>query len=183
MTFSVNFTQPCFGLAWGGNLLTPSGLFALTCDWLQWRGSSMLRYSVNTNEALRRAVFASRHEYLKPMTVLDDANLRQQPLSEYPWLRQLPGERLLDLHRRNLRSQRLKTKHKETRPQPLSEGSPPHLPTQKRAYDIDSSHRNCEQNAAVEPVPATAFSRPRSDFVFWLHTRRTGHCGNNFVKI
>jgi hypothetical protein len=58
--------------------------------------------------------------------------------------------RLEDLHRRVLRSQRLKVKLQETRGQPWSDESPPDPLTQKRINDINSSHPNCQRNAAVD---------------------------------
>jgi hypothetical protein len=59
-------------------------------------------------------------------------------------------QRLEDLHRRVLRSQRLKLKLQETTDQPLFDESPPYPLTRKRINDINSSHSHCQRDVAVD---------------------------------
>jgi hypothetical protein len=82
--------------------------------------------------------------------MLDAAIVRQQPLFDDPWVHQLPAERLIELHRRNRCSQRIKVNRECTRIQQLSHESPPHRLIKKRTYGIDSFNPNCQRNAAVD---------------------------------
>jgi hypothetical protein len=111
--------------------------------------------------------------------MLDAAIVRQQPLFDYPWMRQLPAERLIELHRRNLRSQRLKVNREYTRIQQSSHESPPHYLIKKRIYGIDSSNPNCQRNAAVD-----SYVQPLSCGPVWVVASGSkegtiGHCEKN----
>jgi hypothetical protein len=92
-------------------------------------------------------------------------------------------QRLDDLHRRIRRSQRLKVKQGDTWLQPLSDESPPHPIAQKRIYDINLSHSNCEPDAAVDlrlrPLPHGHSCVLSSDSI----KKRISRCGKKFVRI
>ncbi len=92
--------------------------------------------------------------------MLDAAIVRQQPLFDYRRIRLLPAERLIELHRRNLRSQRLKFNPEQTRIEQSSQESPPHHQIKKEskiwihliriASEIQQLTRMCNHSLAVK---------------------------------
>lgn len=115
--------------------------------------------------------------------MLDDAIARQQRLFDCPGMRQLPEERLIELHRRNLHSQRLEVEREQMRIRHSFYESCPHAPTQGRICGIDSSKPNCQRNAAVD-----LYVQPLSRGHAWAVSSASkectiGHCGKKLVKI
>lgn len=118
-------------------------------------------------------------EMQKPM--LDDVIVRQEALLDYQWMRQLPGERLIDLHRRNLHSQRLKDEREQTRIRHSYSESPPDRLTQKRISALHSSNPNCQRNTAVD-----LYVQPLFCGRAWVVSSASklgtiGHCGKKLA--
>jgi hypothetical protein len=92
--------------------------------------------------------------------MLEAAIVRQQPLFDYRRLRHLPAERLIELHRRNLHSQRLKVNREHTRIEQSSQESPPHHQLKKEstisihliriASEMQQWTRMCNHSLAVK---------------------------------
>jgi RNA polymerase sigma-70 factor (subfamily 1) len=82
--------------------------------------------------------------------------LRRRPLPFYPWLRQLAWERLVDLHRRHVRTQKRSVRREERQSPPLPNSSAQELADRLVAQGSTPSARLARK--AVELAPLDALS-------------------------